>query len=169
MFGTHVTDGSPADDADDFSGKLYFLYDSNNLYVFAVISDQKMVSASSEKHKNDAIELFFDPDNTDVTPYQKYYGPTHLLDNSDVEYAQTPGSTVKRGRWEKGYTLEFNVLFDDIKAGLAPVDGKTIGFDVQLDDSDDPTAGRETALCWAGGENQDWLTAAYYGDLHFVK
>ncbi|MGE5557448.1 MAG: sugar-binding protein [Bacillota bacterium] len=169
QFGTHITIGEGPDDAKDSSGLFYFLHDGKNMYAFCVISDEKFVAASSGKCHNDAVEFFFDPTNEKGNNIQKYYGAVNLIDNSDKEFADTPNSVVKRGRWSGGWTLEFNVLMTDVAADLAALDGKTIGFDVQFDDADDAsTAAREYAMVWSGGENQSWLTAEYNGSITFA-
>jgi hypothetical protein len=66
-----------------------------------------------------------------------------------------------------GYVLLATIPFTAL--GFSPEPGKVVGFDLQLNDCDDPSLGRETALAWAGGDNSSWCDPSVFGELEFAE
>lgn len=169
------------------SAKIYITYDKINLYIAADITSktpQFNSQDASNIYNGDALEVYAGTDLTD--PKRTSYSPTDVQfilspgkngDNAQV-YSATDKSPVSGAKvatqlTKTGYTLEASIplkFFYKIKVGL----GKSIGFDVALDDVGATSKVRTLQMAWSQQDKswQDpsqWGTLTFKGDTVFVN
>lgn len=161
------------------SGKIYITYDKINLYIAADITSktpQFNSQDSSNIYNGDALELYFGTDLTD--PKRTAYSPTDVQifispgkngDNAQV-YSMTdkspiPGAKVATSLTKTGYTLEASIpLKYFYKINVGP--GKSIGFDVSVDDVGAVSKVRTIQLAWSE-QDKSWQDPSQWGSLTF--
>jgi len=175
-FATRISDGTAPDNDADLSARLYTAWDDKSFYVMARVRDEVQLThlPPDQAFKMDSMELYFDSANDKkrrsylpelnrqvviVLNTASGGGPQVFVAGKSVGSAQV---LVK----PDGYTLRAEIPFDAL--GFRPAPGKVIGFDVQLNDSDDKAIGRETAMAWAGGDNLNWCDPSVFGELEFI-
>ncbi len=144
-------------------------YDADNVYLAARVWDDAVVNVRAAKkprisYEGDCIELFLDARKPEhqgqraytpevlhimvVPPVEGHPAPMFHL--SKPRHGKLRAAALDAIRLEDGYTIEMRLPrtnFPSVK--LAP--GTAIGFDIAIDDSDDPEVlGRKSQLVWAG-------------------
>jgi hypothetical protein len=145
----------------DCSGEFYLLWDDKNIYIAAVIKDDKisMNKTGGDIWNADAIEIFFATTNTCADHSQHYqYGfnannQTWNWCNMDgagqsaIDYLQV-ASTIT----SDGYICEAAIEYGRMLS-LDFSEGNNIGFHPVIDDTDDTD--REIQITWTGREAHD--------------
>lgn len=155
---------------DDISADIYLLWDDENLYVAAKVTDDVPFDNSKEGPDiwdGDALEILLGMDEK-ADPGRIYFG------KGDYQIGLSPGNNknikpsewiwrrddykggieVASKPWEKGYTIEAKIPFK-VLGGFKPEVGKKFDFDVAVDDSD--KAKRDAQMAWTG-------TKEFYSD-----
>ena len=139
------------------------LWDEKNLYVAAIVKDDKIVYAHQYPYLNDSVELMFNPSNKksgawvagDKQLFSGYInGEQNLyynIDTMDSAWTLT----------EDGYVVEFAVPWTTV--GVDPKVGLKVGFDVNVNDSDIPLK-RNGVVTWSGTEN-NYLSTSDFGTI----
>jgi hypothetical protein len=145
--------------ASDCSGNFYLMWDDKNIYVGAVIKDDKIVTNKDAGNiwNQDAVEVFFTlPKAAATTGTEHYqYGLTaknqkwnwcnmENVGNKEPDNVQV-ASTISGG----GYTIEAAIAYNNLKS-LSFKAGDVLGFHAVLDDTD--LADRELQMTWTGRE-----------------
>jgi len=156
--------GGPA----DLSARIAVAYDAASLFVAAEVTDDQVVQlAGGGGYAGDALELFLDTD-------LERSGPNDTYGESEWQLLLLPVPLEQRWRIFRqgrpllqsearfqgvqvaarvsgaGYTIEACIPFVNLR-GLVPASGARLGFDVALNDADDPQATRpETYVSWNG-------------------
>ena len=142
----------PPDDADDLSADVRALWDQEALYIWAGVTDSRVVTDTDERtHLDDNVELYVDGGG------QACAG---CYDADDVQLRFRPGradistnsATVDVGvvrhasrRTEGGYAVEIAVPWAAL--GVPPPEpGQTIGLDVHVTDDDAGGSTRQSKL-----------------------
>lgn len=161
------------------SAKIYLTYDKKNLYVGADITSktpQYNSMNASNIYNGDALECYLGTDLSD--PQRKSYAPTDVQfvispgkNGEDAEIfsptdkGDVPDAKVATKLTKKGYTLEASIpLKYFYKINVGP--GKTIGFDVSLDDVGAMAKTRTIQLAWSGSSTS-WQDPSGWGSLQF--
>jgi hypothetical protein len=145
----------------DCSGEFYLLWDDKNIYIAAVIKDDKisMNKTGGDIWNADAIEIFFATTNTCADHSEHYqYGfnannQTWNWCNMDgagqsaIDYLQV-ASTIT----SDGYICEAAIEYGRMLS-LDFSEGNNIGFHPVIDDTDDTD--REIQITWTGREAHD--------------
>jgi len=158
-----VVDGVLATTADT-SATLRFKHDADYLFVAVEVQDNAVITTAPQVWEADAVELFFDLDNSDSQDIG--LNRFQILANAGGQSAAT--DLVPPGSWEsavsvspQGYTVEWRI--DKSAVGLS--DGRTYGFDVAISDVE-PAAGafatRYWYFSWYAAETDESL----WGDLY---
>ena len=161
---------------DDISADIYLLWDDENLYVAAKVTDDVPFDNGKEGPDiwdGDALEVLLGMDGT-ADPGRIYFG------KGDYQIGLSPGNNknikpsewvwrrddykdgieVAAKLWEKGYAIEAKIPFK-VLGGFKPEVGKKFDFDIAVDDSDKakvPEGGkRDAQLAWTG-------TKEFYSD-----
>jgi hypothetical protein len=184
--------GTDAADTDPmFGGFLtaYPLWDANNMYVFIDVVDGIITDIPSNPGWNqDAIEIYFDGtnDHSEETSLkagiQWQFTIPHWLMGKEVGNLGTAFGTAV-----DTVGIEFKITDHDMRGNVDPltmegsgwnvelkiplaslgIDGSTagqaIGFELQLDNSNDATAGRQGMQKWWSASNMSWANAGIWG------
>ncbi|MFZ5988734.1 MAG: sugar-binding protein [Bacillota bacterium] len=153
--------GSPA--PSDLSGSFKLAWDDDNLYVFADIVDDKVVSVSGG---SDSIELFFDSDNSRRRSYDSNdfqfvfkYGKDTVV---ETKHAASNDIKYKSVKTDRGYAIEACIPWSVL--GTRAYSGKIVGFDVCADDTDDQKDGiRESKISYNTANNDIWFNPSNMG------
>ena len=148
----------------DSSGEFYVQWDDNNVYIAAVMKDDKL----SNQKKNgdiwsaDTIEVFFSAPKA-VTPHKN---TTHYQYGFDVKdqtwnWCNMDGNggrkpdylKVKSAKTSDGYICEVALDYSHLKS-LDFKAGNAIGFHPCVDDADDGPD-RQLQMTWTGREAHD--------------
>ena len=165
--------------ADYSSARVYLTYDATNLYIAADISSKTPMYNSQEAsniYNGDALELYVGTDLTD--PKRTAYAPTDVQifispgKNGDnpVVYSMTdkapiPDAKVTTKMIPGGYSLMANIpLKYFYKIDVGP--GKSIGFDLGLDDVGAASKVRALQLSWTQ-QDKSWQDPSQWGTLTF--
>ncbi|OGX27455.1 MAG: hypothetical protein A3F87_03915 [Omnitrophica WOR_2 bacterium RIFCSPLOWO2_12_FULL_51_24] len=155
---------------DDISADIYLLWDYENLYVAAKVTDDAPFDNSKEGPDiwdGDALEVLLGMDGT-ADPGRIYFG------KGDYQIGLSPGNNknIKPSEWvwrrddykdgievaakprEKGYIIEAKIPFK-VLGGFKPEAGKKFDFDIAVDDSD--KGKRDAQMAWTG-------TKEFYSD-----
>lgn len=147
----------------DCSGNFYLMWDNTNIYVGAVIKDDKLaVNKDGANIWNaDAVEVFFTLPQaaaTHTTTEHYQYGLTaksqkwnwcnmESAGNKEPDYVQVASTTAA-----DGYTIEAAIAYSNMKS-LNFTAGEVLGFHAVLDDTD--ATDREMQMTWTGREAHD--------------
>jgi hypothetical protein len=161
----HVAYTPPTSEA-DLSANFKTVYDSQALYILVDVTDDRLVSDSTESWLDDGVEVFIDADNSKSNvygdnDYQFHFdwdatapavGESHHNKTNGVQYAFT--------RTDKGYRLEAKLPWSTL--GTTPAAGKKIGLDVHVNDDDDG-GDRDTKIMWFGDHDVAWQQPSAFG------
>lgn len=177
---------------EDASARVYTAWDDTNFYLAAEVTDQTLADAVSghEMYKNDGFEIYIDADREGDRQDQSY-------SDDDSQFAVGPvqgGAVVwdyKRGNQpstasrivvNRAPTAEqtvsgapcnwiVEVAFPLSLINLEPRDGLLIGFNVALNDDDDPRRvhpfGQDLQMMW-NGRRECWLNPRNFSNLFLV-
>ncbi len=165
---------------DFLSGKIYITYDKNNLYIAADIQSKNPQFNSqnaSNIYNGDALELYVGTDNSN--PARKSYSPTDVQlvispgkagDGAEIysmtDKADIPGAKVATSATAGGYILEASIpLQYFFKINVGP--GKSIGFDLDLDDCGPMGKARAFQMSFSGSSTS-WQDPSTWGTLTFA-
>jgi hypothetical protein len=177
---------SPLSSPNDLSADFRAMWDENNLYLLVDVTDDILVHDPSHSQSitlpsgsvavpwwyDDSIEVYIDADNSKSTQY----------DNDDAQYyfvwdktKPTIGVHNQHGRLEnvefamvttdKGYRTE--IKFPWTTLGKKPATGATIGFDVQVNDSDGGGK-RDHKIAWFAKADNAWENPQRFGNAELA-
>lgn len=178
----------------DSNGRIYTAWDDRNFYLGAEIEDNALSVPYTgvQIYNNDGIEIYFDVDHDEDLGTIRYNGDDYQYGvslsegselvwswsqlggpsvNSHAKITQNPSSAqTLSGRAFKGLLIETAIPLSELK--LKPYNGKLIGFNVALNDDDDPQSMnpfmQELQLSWTGIPNA-YQNPTAFADLFFVK
>ncbi|MCD6384725.1 cellulase family glycosylhydrolase [Candidatus Sumerlaeota bacterium] len=178
----------------DCNARIYTSWDEKYFYVAAEIEDDALsVPYTGGKiYKNDGIEIYFDVDHNGDMDTIRYNGDDYQYGVSLSEgkelvwsWSQRRGQSAQSrakitrnptsaqtlsGKTFKGLLIEAAIPLNELK--LRPHKGKLIGFNVALNDNDDPKSMnpfmQELQLSWTGIPNA-YQNPTAFADLFFAK
>ncbi len=164
---------------ESLSAKIWVAYDAKYLYIAAdVVSQNPQFNAQrdGEIYNGDCLELYL---GTDVSnPDRLSYGLTDLQIGlspgkkgdkpemySFTDKAEVPGGRLATLLTKTGYTLEAAIPLEFLyKINVGP--GKTLGFDVGIDDTGAGNTARSIQLAWSKSD-KSWQNPSLWGSLKF--
>jgi hypothetical protein len=160
--------GTEAPDPKDFSASVNAKWDADSLYIMVDITDDILNNSAPNAWERDLVEIYFDLDNS------KQDGAYDANDKEMSFIWNTDNSALLNGKaksvqenTETGWKIKITVPFSAIMPGFIPEIGKSIGFDVHVDDNDGlPT--RDTKLAWMAYEDKAWENTSYMGTIKFL-
>jgi len=150
---------------EDSSGNFRVVYDDENLYLLADVTDESLINDTAETWQDDSVEFYFDGDNTK--------GPAGLSGNArqltfgwtteDVQGTNINAEGFELGQVDtaSGWRLEVKMPWQSLMGTAAPV-GRLIGVDCFINDDDDGDA-RDTQIAWHATEGVGWQTPSMWG------
>jgi hypothetical protein len=156
----------PVGDPADASGSWQALYDSENLYVIADISDESLMNDSGAAYLDDSVEFYFDGGNTKDGPplsgNNRQYtfgwtaddiqGVNQIIEG--VEHAQVDTDT--------GWRIEIKLPWLSLQ-DTEPQAGDLIGIDSFYNDDDDGGDTREDQIWTFATDGSAWEDASQWG------
>ncbi len=144
------------------------MWDSNHLYVFAVVSDSLLSKASANAYEQDSIEVFLDQNNGKTSSYESDDGQYRVnFDNERSFGGSTVTTTLTSAAvtttW--GYAVELAITLTDV----VPQDGVVVGFDFQVNDDGDGAGARTSIAKWSDPTDSSWQSTSRFGVLEFVE
>jgi hypothetical protein len=161
----HVAYTPPSSQA-DLSADFKTMYDRQALYVLVEVTDDQLVSDSTESWLDDGVEVFIDADNSKSNVYGDNDYQFHFdWDSSapamgESHHDKTTGVEYAFARRDHGYRLEAKFPWSTL--GVTPAPGKRIGLDVQVNDDDDG-GDRDTKLMWHAQRDTAWQQPSVFG------
>ena len=161
------------------SAKVWITYDATNLYVAADISSkgpQFNAQDGRNIYNGDSLELYIGTDNSNParttyapTDYQIGFSPGKNGDKTLVfsfkDEGKLPGAVMGTKMTTNGYTIEGSIPLEFLfKIDVGP--GKTIGFDVGVNDIGPASKARVLQLMWSGSD-KGWSEPSVWGSLTF--
>jgi len=179
-FGTPVIDGEvdyvwegastqhivPQDDPANASGSWKALYDSENLYVIADISDDSLMNDSASSYLDDSVEFYFDGGNTKDGPPlsgdNRQYTFGWATDEVQGTNTQLDGVEHVQVDTDTGWRIEIKLPWLSIQ-GTMPEARDLIGIDCFYNDDDDGGDSREAQIWTFATDGSAWNDASQWG------
>ena len=160
-------------DESDISGTIYCLWDDQNLYLAAKITDDDMFFEKGSGWDNDCCEIRFSPDGAAVvalwiTASLSSGGPGWYRKN-DTNGAETTEevSLIKATIGASGYEWEAVIpLNHEAIAGVEPAVGRIVGHTVSIGDQDEG-GGQYSMPVWSLNPDAWGWETAFWGELTF--
>ena len=147
---------------------IKLLWDEENLYALAIVSDPDLNKANEQVHEQDSFEIFIDETNSKAGEYNdatkqyrtnfenesSYNGPKCLEENKNTAVKLI----------ETGYIIEGAYKWTEIKPEL----GDYIGLELQINDAD-ASGMRIGTVSWNDSTNQCWSSPSFFGTAQLVE
>jgi hypothetical protein len=148
-------------------GQVFVTWDASKLDLDFQILDKTAQNDSPDNWDDDAVEVYLDLNHAKATAYDGDDFQIMIPRDAGTSIGAGPninfGSlTSTRSENANGYELKVSVPWNALNGAGSQV-GKTIGFDVGLNDDRDGT-GRETQVMLYGFD-QNYLNASQFGNL----
>ncbi len=149
----------PADWLDLYSN-FRAMWDDNNFYFFVSVHDDTLRTDNPDAWENDAVEIFFDGDNSkndastgydenDLQMRFEYMGNSWHAPNSEFAFYKTT----------MGYNFEARIPSTDLSFDLT--EDLIMGFDIQVTDNDQ--GAQNSILRWWSDNIDSWRWPALFG------
>jgi endo-1,4-beta-xylanase len=164
-----ITTGVWVMSSDDGStARVKTLWDSERLYVYAIVTDGLLSNASSNPWEQDSIEVFVDQNNAKTTSYQADDGQYRVSYENEQSFrggasADKIESAVQIT--DDGYVVELGIILDAIE----PQAGMLIGFDFQVNNDGNGNGLRDSVVLWNDPTHQSYQNTSRLGLLQFVE
>jgi len=147
----------------DCGGEFYLMWDDDNIYMAAVVKDDKlsMNKSNGDIWNADCIEVFFSTLNA-VPPHAEHYQYGFNAKNQTWNWCNMDSAgqsaidylKVASTETADGYICEASIEYGKMKS-LDFAAGNAIGFHAVIDDTDVPNSDRELQMTWTGREAHD--------------
>ncbi len=151
---------------DDLAADIYMLWDDENLFIAAKVTDDVPFDNSKEGPDiwdGDALEVMLGMDDK-ANPGRMFFAKSDYQiglstgNGKDIKPCEwvwrrddyQGGIEVVSKPWDKGYIIEARIPFA-VFSGFKPEKGRKFDFDIVVDDSD--THKRELQFAWTGAVN----------------
>lgn len=177
VFGTPVMDGKKDDIWDNAktlpidrmlqtkktaSGTARAMWDDNNLYVLAEVTDNDLDNTSATVHEKDSVEVFVDEKNCKAGSYAQDDGQYRVC----YDGSQSFGDSTNSDGFESAVTVDGSNFIVEMKIPfktLKPEAAMEIGFDAQINDARD---GARTGIAkWNDSSDNSWQSTSDWGVL----
>ncbi len=144
------------------TGTVKTLWDEKNIYVLVRVKDKTLNTDSKNAYEQDSVELFLDENNDKSYYYQEDDGQFRVSCKNMVTF----GSNGKREGFqssvkvtEDGYLVEAKIPLT-----ITAEKGKVMGFDVQINDSNE-RGERISVAKFNDDSDNSWQSTARWGNL----
>ena len=150
------------------TGLVKTLWDSQYLYLYAIVTDKLLSKAANNAYEQDSFEVFIDQNNAKTTTYQVDDGQYRI--NFDNETTFNGGAspdllTSATKITPDGYIVELAIKFDAIE----PQEGMLIGFDVQVNNDENGNGIRDSVVTWNDSTHQGYQNTSGLGVLLLIR
>ena len=147
-------------------GAVRLLWDESFIYVLFEVEDELLNMSSPNVYEQDSIEIFLDQYHESLTYYGDGAGQYRVNYNGDISFGNVPteeGFVAVAKITATGYIIEMAIPLLD-----PPVEGKVMGFDAQINDSDDKGA-RQSMMKFNDPTNNSYLSPEQWGELILTR
>lgn len=144
-------------------------WDQHNLYLRIAVDDDVFIADSPLPWDDDCIEVFIDADGSAGQQYdgQNDFHFIFNLKNDQLAMGKNspslqPAISHKIIRGDKAKILQLIIPWSVLR--VQPQAGKTLGFDVHVDDDDDGDK-RDGKLAWQSRQDEAWRNPAVLGRI----
>ncbi|MFC4601691.1 endo-1,4-beta-xylanase [Cohnella hongkongensis] len=144
------------------AGTAKALWDDRNLYVLIQVSDEELDKSSPNAWEQDSVEVFLDEDNGKTTFYQSDDGQFRVNFDNEASFnppALADGFESAVRVSGTNYTVEMKIPF----RAIAPANGRTIGFDAQINDA--RGGARQSVAAWNDTTGTGYMDPSVFGVL----
>ena len=145
------------------------LWDENNLYVLAVVHDEKLVvDKNLPIYNRDGVEIYIDELNEKAETKSEataFYQMTFVLDGSDSNLNGATAQIATGKLDESTYVIEAKYTFSKI----TPEKDTVIGFDVSVNCNETGDNVRTHCLSWNDRTNETYKAPCFAGNLKLTK
>ena len=144
------------------------MWDDNKLYVFATVTDGSLHKESTDAYQQDSLEIFVDQKNDRTDVYGNDDGQYRVNFNNEQSFGSNPGGSSLTSAaivTDTGYIIEAAIDLDKINA----VEGSVLGFDLQVNNSDNSKGTRDSATSWNDISNNGWSSLNKIGAVKLVS
>ena len=162
QFGTHVQMGDLPSGDNDLSVRFCIWRNGEFFWIAIEVLDSHVVRSSGKNvgffYDQDAVRLLICPDKLSVNSYYVLLGPDEKqsycikqrLSSGEFSCRSIKTARVTASVTSVGYAITLGIPFDEL--GVSSASGTEFGFDLQIEDCDDPSTGVIRSMVWAGGE-----------------
>ncbi|MFC4098954.1 endo-1,4-beta-xylanase [Paenibacillus xanthanilyticus] len=150
------------------TAKFRTMWDADNLYVYAVITDAKLSDASDNAYEEDSVELFVDQNNGKTESYEEDDGQYRINFNNVKSvggHASQDNYVTATKTIEGGYIVETAIALDTI----TPANGTLVGFEFQVNNDEDGDGDRDSVANWADPSGSSYMNTSKLGVLRLAK
>ncbi|QNU65476.1 endo-1,4-beta-xylanase [Ruminiclostridium herbifermentans] len=144
------------------------MWDENKLYVYAVVTDGSLHKESKDTYQQDSIEIFVDQKNDKTDIYGDDDGQYRINFDNEQSFGSNPGGSALTSAaivTETGYIVEAAIDLDKIDAK----EGTVIGFDLQVNNSDNSNGIRDSVAIWNDISGNSWSSLVKIGVVKLVS
>lgn len=148
------------------SGVFRCMWDEENIYVFAEVTDPVISTVSDTAHMQDSVEIFLD-ENLGKTEFYEYDDTQYRVSCENARSYSTGAIADFSSAaviTDKGYNIEAAIPFKSIKGSL----GKTIGFEIQINDDGEGKGKRTSIAKFNDPTDLSYCNTSLYGELKFA-
>lgn len=165
----NVISGSVGSTA-DLTGRFKALWTTEAFYILVEIADSSLVNDSPEVWKDDAIEIYFDANNSRAQTFDNVDDLQYIFGLNDGDFSEGKMGkkqgvvfSTRTANDSKAYVFEAKFPWSTL--GLtSPAAGKRFGFQLALDDDDDGGE-RDAQVAWFGKLGDFAVRPASFGEL----
>ncbi len=143
------------------------MWDDNKLYVYATVTDGSLHKESTDTYQQDSLEIFVDQKNDRTDIYGNDDGQYRINFKNEQSFGSNPGGSTLTSAaivTDTGYIVEAAIDLDKIDA----VEGSVLGFDLQVNNSDNSDGTRDSATSWNDISNNGWSSLNKIGAVKLV-
>ncbi len=147
-------------------GTVRVLWDETTIYVLFEVMDSVLNKSSPNEYEHDSVEIFLDQNMGKTAFYETDDGQYRVNFEGLESFGTIPDKTgfaSKAKIIDGGYLIEMA-----IPLVLEAKEGMKMGFDAQVNDSDD-TGARQSIMKFNDLTNNSYLSAEKWGELLLVK
>ncbi len=145
------------------SGRFRCMWDEENLYVFAEVTDPVLSTAASAAHMQDSVEIFLD-ENLGRTEYYEYDDTQYRISCENVQSYGTgalPDFSSAAVKTDTGYAIEAAIPFKSISGSV----NRTIGFEIQINDDGSGDGERSSIAKFSDPTDLSYCNTSLFGEL----
>ena len=147
-------------------GSFRCMWDEENLYVFADVTDPVLSTAADAAHMQDSVEIFLD-ENMGKTEYYEYDDAQYRISCENKQSYSTGAVADFRSaavKTDGGYIVEAAIPFKSIIGSV----GRTIGFEIQINDDGTGDGERSSIAKFNDPTDLSYCNTSLYGELSFA-
>ena len=150
------------------SAEAKLLWDEENLYVYAKVTDPVLNAASQDAYQQDSLEVFIDENNhkteayeADDKQYRISYENVQSFNGSECKAEYMNSATELT---EDGYLIEASFKWTEI----APKAGDEIGVELQINEAGEGGS-RTGTISWFDESGMGWSAPSVFGTAKLVE